>query len=100
METRRRSKQGKIDHSESRDEYHALISVWVVRMLLGSAAAFKGFFEKKRGFMDDDLREFLGFSDENEQKLKVSAVKESLRRRLLKNEKRLKHPPPCLRTSP
>jgi len=80
MVTGRRNKQVKMDYSESRDEYHALISVWVVRMLLGSGSAFKGFFEKKRGFMDDDLREFLNFSDKNEQKLKMSEVKESLNR--------------------
>jgi len=89
MATRRRNKRVQIEYLESRDEYYALISVWMVRMLLGSGSAFKGFFEKKRGFMDDDLREFLNFSDEDEQKLKVSAVKESLSRRLLKSEKKL-----------
>jgi len=58
-------------------------------MLLGSGSAFKGFFEKKRGFMDDDLREFLNFSDEDEQKLKISEVKESLACRLRASEKKL-----------
>jgi len=29
---------------DTQDEHHALIATWMLRMLLGSAAAFRGFF--------------------------------------------------------
>jgi len=70
------------------DAYYDLVSVWLLRMLLGSSAAFQGFFDKKRGFMDSDIQEFLGFSSEHEDKIKVPVLKSCMRDRLKVCEKR------------
>ncbi len=80
-----------VKHDEAEDEYHALISTWLLRMLLGSASAFKGFFDKRRGFMDDDLREFLNFSDKDETEIKPVQLKEFMRDRLKAHEKKIEN---------
>ena len=77
------------EHADAEDEYHALVSAWLLRMLLTSASAFKGFFEKKRGFMDDDLREFLNFSDKDETEIKPAQLKAFMRDRLKVHEKKI-----------
>ena len=77
------------EHADAEDEYHALISTWLLRMLLGSASAFKGFFEKKRGFMDSDIQEFLNFSDKDDEKIKISELKSFMRDQLKAHEKQV-----------
>ncbi len=89
MATKRKKNQVIIEGTDVQDEYHALISVWILRMLLSSGTAFKGFFEKKRGFMDSDLQEFLQLSDENESDLSVSEVRTALRSMLITYEKQI-----------
>jgi len=78
----------KIESTEVQDEYHALIATWILRMLLSSASAFKGFFVYKRGFCDSDLQEFLQFSDKHETKIKTNELRESMRSLLSGFEKR------------
>jgi len=78
MATKSKRQQVKIEGTEVQDEYHALIAVWVLRMLLSSAPAFKAFFVKNRGYMDSDLQEFLQLSDENDSDIKVSELRACL----------------------
>jgi len=78
-----------VESADVEDEYHAVIAVWLLRMMLGSASAFKGLFEKKRGFMDDDLREFLNFSDKDETKIKPTELKAFMRTQLKEHERRV-----------
>ncbi len=70
------------------DEYHAIVAVWVLRLLLGSTSVFKGFIDR-HGVMDSDLQEFLNFPDENEEEIKPSQLKASMRARLRNYEKRV-----------
>lgn len=60
---------------DTQDEYHALIATWMLRMLLGSGAAFRGFFDARRGFHDRDVSDFLGLQDVDENKVKVKELK-------------------------
>jgi len=60
---------------DTQDEYHALIATWMLRMLLGSAAAFRGFFDTRRGFRDSDVSDFLSLQDVDENKVKVKDLK-------------------------
>jgi len=89
MATKRKKNHIIIEDTAVQDEYHAQIAVWVLRMLLSSGTAFKGFFEKKRGFMDSDLQEFLQLSDENESELSVGEIRTALRSMLLPYEKQI-----------
>jgi len=89
MATKSKKQQVIIEGTDVQDEYHALIAVWVLRMLLSSASAFKGFFVNKRGFMDSDLQEFLQLSDEDDSKIKASDLRESLRFLLVFYEKNI-----------
>ncbi len=79
----------KIEGTDVQDEYQALVTVWVLRMLLSSAPAFKAFFVNKRGFMDSDLQEFLQLSDDNDADIKVSDLKHALRDLLAAYEKKI-----------
>ena len=51
---------------ETQDEYHALICVWMLNMLLGTDAAFRGFYRPKHGVMDSDVADFLQLADIDE----------------------------------
>ncbi|HKI52941.1 MAG TPA: hypothetical protein VJ987_02360, partial [Anaerolineales bacterium] len=64
---------------ETQDEYYSLVVTWVLRILLSSAAAFKGFFKEKCGYQDINLREFLLLPDDEVYILKLSQVREILR---------------------
>jgi len=77
MATRRKNQHVIIEGSDIRDEYHALIAVWILQMLLNSSSAFNQFFGR-RGF-HCELCEFFYISDENEKELKASDVKRTLR---------------------
>jgi len=92
MATKQKSTQVRlacIEHADVEDEYHTVVSIWLLRILLGSGSAFKGFFEKKRGFMDDDLREFLNFSDKDETKIKPTDLKMFMRTQLKTYERKI-----------
>jgi len=89
MEVKNNKYQVKIEGTDVQDEYHALIAVWILRILLSSATAFKSFFVYKHGFRDSDLQEFLQISDDNESKIKVSDLRESLRSLLATYEKKV-----------
>ena len=89
MATKTKKNSVMIESTVVQDEYQALICVWILRTLLSSASAFKGFFQKKRGFMDSDLLEFLQLSDENESDLSVSEVRTAFRSMLSSYEKQI-----------
>jgi len=72
---------------DTQDEYHALIATWMLRMLLGSAAAFCGFFDSKRGFRDSDVSDFLGFQNVDDDKIKERELKVMMRAKLDQFEK-------------
>ncbi len=72
---------------DTQDEYHALIATWMLRMLLGSAAAFRGFFDVRRGFHDSDVSDFLGFQDVDDDKIKERELKAMMRAKLGQFEK-------------
>ncbi len=75
----RQKKQPSTPAIEIQDEYHALIAMWMLRMLLGSGAAFRGFFDVKRGFCDSDVSDFLGLQGVDDDKIKVRELKRTMR---------------------
>ncbi|MBL4775961.1 MAG: hypothetical protein JKY87_07925 [Mariprofundus sp.] len=56
---------------------------------MSSAPAFRGFFIYKHGFRDEDLQDFLQFSDKHETKIKVKEMKASMRSLLALYEKKI-----------
>ncbi|MDX8406476.1 MAG: AAA family ATPase, partial [Mariprofundus sp.] len=82
MTKRNRHKMPGTSTLEIEDEYYPLIATWVLRMLLGSASAFRAFFKEKRGYMDSDLQEFLQLSDDGEDTIKANDLRQNLRQLL------------------
>jgi len=74
---------------DAQDEYHALVATWMLRMLLGSSAAFRGFFDTRRGFRDSDVSDFLTLQDVDENKISVRELKQLMRTLLDRHEKRV-----------
>jgi len=64
---------------EVQDEYHALVATWMLSMLLGSGAAFRSFFDARRGFRDSDVSDFLGLQDVDEHKVRAGKLKRIMR---------------------
>jgi len=71
----RRKRHASLPAIEVQDEYHALVATWMLRMLLGSGAAFRSFFDAKRGFRDSDVSDFLGLQDVDEHKVRAGKLK-------------------------
>jgi len=72
---------------DTQDEYHALIATWMLRMLLGSGTAFRGFFDTRRGFQDSDVSDFLNLQDVDDNTIKVKELKKIMHPLLSKYEK-------------
>jgi len=83
---RRRRKKTQI---EPQDEYYSLVVTWVLRMLLSSAATFKGFYNEFRGYKDTDLQEFLQLPDEEDKAIKPRELREMMCQMLNEHEKHI-----------
>ncbi|MDQ6958832.1 MAG: hypothetical protein Q9M24_06930, partial [Mariprofundaceae bacterium] len=77
MEVRHRSRIS-TPAIDAQDEYHALIATWMLRMMLGSAVAFRGFFGK-RGFVNSDVSDFLQLQDVDDDNIKIKELKGIMR---------------------